>query len=134
MDWASWYQPSTMGWWITVPAAGLFGTYLAFMRVRPPKQSLVPLLFAGLWLGSCVAHYLRSNWHHYIYNHSLWLGGVATIVVAAAMPLTAVLLIDVSTARVVPRHVTRTLLATALGIELTFLLQQPLGFRTAMLV
>ncbi len=127
MDLLSWFRLSTIGWWIWVPAALVFSAYLSWTRLQPARPSFVPLVFAGLWLASCVAHYFRSNWQEYFGRHLLWLSGLASILVAAVLPLVVALIVERSTARIIPKALVRGSAAATVAILVTLFMQQPLA-------
>jgi hypothetical protein len=133
MDLGAWFQPSFLGWWISITTAGLLGGYLAWIRIRL-VQSYAPLLVVGLALAGAVAHYLRSGWHNHFGNHALWLSGVASILVVAPLPPGLTLLSDWAMRRAVVSVMRRAVFATTLAILLTFAFQQPLAWRAADLV
>jgi hypothetical protein len=131
---SSWIRPSIVGWWVWAPATIALGSYLIWLQIRRPQQSYTPLVFAGLFLVSCIAHYLRSDWHQYLGRQVLWLSGVVSILIIAPLPLAITLLAERGTVRVIQRPLVRGCLAVTLALAITVLMQQPLAFWAARLV
>jgi hypothetical protein len=131
VDLSAWFRPSFLGWWISIPASGLFAAYLVWIRGRIGVQSYAPLLFIGLALASALAHYARSDWHRHFGNHALWLSGVGSILVVAPLPLILTLLWDWLIHRAVSNAARRAVLTATLAILVTFLIQQPLAWHAA---
>lgn len=105
--------------------------YLVWARSRPSRPSYVPLCLTALWVACCLAQYLRSGWHLYLYNHVLWLGGVASIAVTALIPLVIAVIVEALTARILPRPLPRAALAAATGIGVIFLVQPQVAWWAA---
>ena len=134
MSFSDWIRPSAVGWWIWVPVTLLFCTYLVWSRISRPTQSYVPLAFTGLWVAGSLAQYVRSDWHQQYGRVALWLGGTASILAVALVPLAVSLITERTTTHLIRHHVVRGSAAAVAGVLVTLLIQLPLALWVARLV
>jgi hypothetical protein len=134
MNISSWLRPNIVGWWVWVLGAVLVGAYLAWLHIRRPQQSYTLIVVLGIWVLSIVAHYLRSNWHQYVGRPRVWLSGVAAILPVSLIPLVAVLVVERSTRRVVPRVLLRCGIAVVVALVVTLFVQEAVAVRTSIAV
>ena len=73
--------------------SSLLGAWPAWSAGRDQQRLRLPYGYTvlGLFLLSVAAHYSRSRWGHYFYNHPLWWSGVASILIVSLLSLLACL-------------------------------------------
>lgn len=134
MNWPSWLRPNFVGWWVWVLGAVLIGAYLAWIQIRRPQQTYTPIVVFGVWVLSIVAHYFRSNWHQYVGRPRVWLSGVVAILLVSLIPLIALLAVERSTRRLVPRVVLRCCIALVVSLVVTLFIQEAVAVRASVAV
>lgn len=123
----NWIHFSSGEWWIWTAVAGVFCAYLVWVRATRPRRSFIPLVFVTAWLAGSVAYYLATHWQHYFARTALWLSGVASILVVAAVPLALSVALERVTRLLIARHMLRGFVAGATAVLVTLFIQLPLA-------
>jgi hypothetical protein len=127
MSLANWIYWTTTGWWIWVAVVGALCSYLVWVRTTRPRQAFVPLVLLALWLAGSIAYFVYTHWYHYFGRLTLWLSGVASILLVAVVPLAVTLLVERTASPLIRHHLVRITLAGGAGVLVTLCVQRPLA-------